>query len=114
VYAQRDDSNFHTESVIPGYTHIGKNSATVYEDKFTYSVIMPQTSGSNFYPYNGWVLKEAGLFSDSILRLGTSTDGYEKMPSGILLAKRYIKPVMKTADTEIEFRWSIYIAESSV
>lgn len=115
IYAERENNSFHSVDVNPGNVNINVDSSSTYEDKLTYSVVMPQNNQSEFYPYNGWILKEAGLFSDSILRLGNtiSANNYYKMPSGILLAKRYIKPVMKTADTEIEFRWSIYIAESS-
>lgn len=114
IYAERENDSFHSDPVNPGNVNINVDSSSAYEDKLTYSVVMPQNNQSEFYPYNGWILKEAGLFSDSILRTGSEPDSnYYKMPSGILLAKRYIKPVMKTADTEIEFRWSIYIAESS-
>lgn len=113
IYAERENDSFHSNIVNPGNVNINVDSSSTYEDKLTYSVVMPQNNQSEFYPYNGWILKEAGLFSDSILRLGNTPSNYYKMPSGILLAKRYIKPVMKTADTEIEFRWSIYIAESS-
>lgn len=114
IYGERDETGLHSSNVNSGNVNISKYSTTArYEDKITFSVVMPQNNQSEFYPYNGWILKEAGLFSDSLLRIGGSTDNdtYFKMPSGIMLAKRYIKPIMKTADTEIEFRWSIYIAE---
>ena len=114
IYGERDETGLHSSNVTSGNVNISKYSTSPgYEDKITFSVVMPQNNQSEFYPYNGWILKEAGLFSDSLLRIGGSVenDDYFKMPSGILLAKRYIKPIMKTADTEIEFRWSIYIAE---
>lgn len=115
IYGERDETGLHSSNVTSGNVNISKYSTTAnYEDKITFSVVMPQNNQSEFYPYNGWILKEAGLFSDSLLRIAGNLDNspsFFKMPSGIMLAKRYIKPIMKTADTEIEFRWSIYIAE---
>jgi len=114
IYAERENQNFTTSEVVPGSINISNYTSSKYEDKITYSVIMPQNNQNEFYPYNGWIIKEAGLFSDSVLTkqgVISEVDDYFKMPCGILLAKRYIKPIMKTADTEIEFRWTIYIAD---
>lgn len=112
LYAQRLPANFATSSIIPGFTHISQEDASVYEDKFTYSVIMPQNSSNSFYPYNGWILREAGLFTDSVLRIKDGPPNFA-MPVGVMLAKRYITPVIKTPDVEIEMRWSIFISDTA-
>lgn len=97
------------------------------ENKITYTVTMPEQTGVNagkFYPYNGYVLKEAGLFSDARFVLKNTSpandsesddtnlnefDYYTKMPHGILYAKRYISPITKSHDVSITARWSIYL-----
>ena len=87
------------------------------ENKITYTIVMPeQTTNGEFYPYNGYTLKEAGLCCDARLILGNSvpTTGteleiYEKMPYGILFAKRYIAPIAKTHDVSITAQWTIYL-----
>jgi hypothetical protein len=85
-----------------------------FEDKITYSVVMPNTEGKGFYPYTGWILKEAGLFCDSRFLIGgevdQTTDTFKQMPSGIMMFKRNITPVIKTEDSEIEFKWSIIVS----
>lgn len=83
-----------------------------FEDKITYSVVMPNTKG-NYYPYTNWILKEAGLFCDSRFLLrseGGEVENFTKMPCGILMFKRNITPVVKAEDSEIEFRWSIVVS----
>ena len=97
------------------------------ENKVTYSATLPEQTGTNagvFYPYNGFVLKVAGLFCDSRFFLrntvpvstATSDDAalmeyknYIKMPHGIMVAKRYIAPITKSHDVSITCRWTLYI-----
>ena len=94
------------------------------ENKITYSVVMPEQTGVNagiFYPYNGYTLKIAGLFTDArILLANTQPTGagdesplekenYDKMPYGMLFAKRYIAPITKSHDVSITARWTIYL-----
>ena len=46
-----------------------------------------------FYPYNGFYLKQIGLFCDAGLvfnNLSTGSIQYNKMPAGMLFAKRNI------------------------
>jgi hypothetical protein len=118
IYAERTLSSVREDSInaSPGFIKIGKSDAAGrYDNKLVFSVIMPRTSG--FYPYNGYILKEAGLFSDSLFKIknqdvidlieGNITN---RMPCGILLAKRNISPILKTEDNSIEFIWSIYIS----
>jgi len=89
-----------------------------YENKITYTVTMPEQSVATntdgwFYPYNGYTLKEVGLFSDSLLSIGgLSTPGvyaYDNMPGGIMIAKRYIAPLRKEANVAISAQWTLYL-----
>ena len=84
---------------------------------------MPEQSGSNnnlgeFYPYNGWTLKQIGLFNDSKFSYTASeavypsTDAYyqyNNMPCGIMLAKKHIVPFTKTADLRVVLNWVLSI-----
>ena len=97
------------------------------ENKITFTVTMPEQTGTNagiFYPYNGFTLKEAGLFCDARFRLSDTTpsddadsddsgltefDNYTKIPGGIMVAHRYISPISKSHSLSVTARWSIYL-----
>lgn len=93
------------------------NEGLGYENKITFTVTMPdQTSASNslgfFYPYNGYDLKEVGLFSDNLLGIGGVNDGnfpYRNMMAGTMLAKRYIAPLRKEANVAVSAQWTLYL-----
>lgn len=86
---------------------------TEIESKITFTVVLPEQTGTNsddFYPYNGYIIKEVGLFSDAFLFNKNSKENYDKrMPYGLMFAKRYIAPFTKTADSSFTIRWTIYI-----
>lgn len=98
------------------------------ESKITFSVVLPEQPTGEFYPYNGYTLKIAGLFADARMLLGnkepqddfvsqpTETDlteneyaNYKKMPGGIMWAKRKIAPIYKSHDVKITAQWTIYL-----
>jgi hypothetical protein len=86
------------------------------ENKVTYTTVMPEQTGDNsgiFYPYNNYMLKVAGLFTDARLILGndetSNTELYNKMPYGLMYSKRYINPTTKSHDNSLTFRWTIYL-----
>jgi len=98
------------------------------ESKITFTVVMPEQPTGEFYPYNGYTLKMAGLFADSRMLLGnyvpqddfitapTTTDfteneysNYQKMPGGLIWAKRKIAPIYKSHDVKITAQWTIYL-----
>lgn len=98
------------------------------ETKITFSVVLPEQSTGEFYPYNGYTLKMAGLFCDVRMLLGnnvpvgdyvnvpTGTDltaleysNYQKMPGGIMWAKRKIAPIYKSHDVKVTAQWTIYL-----
>lgn len=86
-----------------------------FENKITFTVVMPEQSGTNagiFYPYNGYILKQAGLFCDANLVKDNTSSGddlEEKMPHGLLFAKKNISPITKSHDVAITIRWTIYL-----
>ncbi len=115
VYARRN------LRFMQGGADIQLSSDIDVENRFTFTVDLPEQTGSYgnvFYPYNGYLLKEAGLFADSFLLLGnnvpTPSDGvvyqnYNRMPYGTMIAKRYITPVQKVAEGSVSFRWTLYL-----
>ena len=128
-----------TDTLLPDYRGIGKpcfiyckrdikwndssaevflsNEGLGYENKITFTVTMPdQTSASNslgwYYPYNGYDLKEVGLFSDSLLTIGGVADNnypYQNMMAGTMLAKRYIAPLRKEATVAVSAQWTLFL-----
>ena len=121
IYCKRE-SRFYQSG-----TEVGLDFDTSVENKITYTVTLPEQTGSNagfFYPYNGFVLKVAGLFTDArfFLRNDIPIDdahsddaalqeykNYLKMPYGLMLAKRYIAPITKSHDVSITCRWTLYL-----
>lgn len=126
VYAKRD--RFFKEG-SEAKLSLGSTAGTEnLESKITFSVILPEQQNGEFYPYNGYTLKIAGLFCDARMLLGnkvpvgdyvnmpTDTDltefeysNYLKMPGGIMWAKRKIAPIYKSHDVKITAQWTIYL-----
>ncbi len=96
------------------------------ESKITYTITMPeQSSAGEFYPYNGYTLKVAGLFADAAMLLKNTVpadntdnddsetnleyENYMKQTGGILWATRNIAPIYKSHDTKIIAQWTIYL-----
>ncbi len=102
---------------------VGSSAGTEnLESKITFTVVLPEQEDGEFYPYNGYTLKLAGLFCDARMLLGNSIpdgsagdehadeeDNYKKMPAGIMFAKRKISPIFKSADIRITASWSVYL-----
>ena len=114
IYARRENRFFQEGS------EIALSADDKLENKISFSVTMPEQTGDDqgiFYPYNGYTLKVAGLFSDARLVLGNTVpvnvDGglvnFNSMPHGIMFAKRYIAPITKTHDVSIRARWTLYL-----
>lgn len=142
IYAKRSTSNFYNNNSGNQEVYYGRNEAlgtSEYESELTYTVNMPaqpvsSTSVSAFYPYNGWILKQAGLFSDSRFKLKSESTGtysedtyiqniasdnekseaaktYRDSVGGQLLFTRNLSsPILKTPDNEVVFVWHIFIA----
>ena len=96
---------------------IGRNSGSSnFDDRLTFSFTMPAQDDSSisaenkFYPYNGYLLKEAGLFCDSQLLTYNNSDfeADPKMPYGIVFCKRYLSPFTKTGSSSVSVNWVLY------
>ena len=142
IYAKRSTQRFYWNTEGNNETYYKMNNAlgttSPYETELVYTVIMPaqpvnSTEITTFYPYNGWVLKQAGLFSDSRYKL-RSEDGNESSPykeasllevanSGsddgkiyrdsvggqLLFTRNLSSPILKTPDNQVIFNWHIFI-----
>ncbi len=135
IYAQRKTDSFY-DTDQDEYVHYDMNTdiSSKYETELVYVVNMPTQPVnvediSSFYPYNGWILKQAGLFCDSRYLLRSNGDGasyfnsinssnitsgnnlyYANSAAGTLLFKRNLSsPIVKTPDVSITFAWHVYI-----
>lgn len=71
-------------------------------NKTTFSVKLP--GGDAGYPYNGKIISEAGLFCDAALMLD---DGTYNMRTGMMLAYRTFKGIVKDESIDVTFNWSL-------
>lgn len=88
-------------------------------NKITFTVILPaQTTNSEYYPYNGYTLKQIGLFNDAIMSDSDNANSEESiiskigknlMPHGTLLAVKDIAPFTKTSTSEVKLTWTLTI-----
>lgn len=103
-----------TRTVRPSGTNpeidLGYDNIDNYENKITYSVTLPAQTDAEFYPYNGYILKQVGLFCDARLVFNNTAGSTqsEKMPAGTLFAKRNISPITKSHENEIVAQWTLY------
>ena len=145
IYATRNTDNFHaatpseeTKNLDVHYEMNDALGSVPYETEVTYTVVMPaQPVASNsiqtFYPYNGWILRQAGLFCDSRYAIRSAAVGsnyteatmlsqanagsdlqapktYRDSVGGMMLFTRNLSsPILKTADDEVTFIWHIFI-----
>ena len=142
IYAKRSTQRFYWNREGNLETYYNMNTAlgttSPYETEITYTVVMPSqpinsTEVTTFYPYNGWILKQAGLFSDSRYKLRSeeadttspyresvllsvansgAVDGstYRDSVGGQLLFTRNLSsPILKTPDNQVVFNWHIFI-----
>lgn len=125
IYAKRNLRFMEANSEVR--VELGAKVGTEHlESKITYTVIMPKQETGQFYPYNGYTVKVAGLFADAAMLLKNTIPldssqnddaatsnrefyDYVKMPTGILWATRNISPITKSHDTSIVAQWTIYM-----
>lgn len=100
-----------------------RDTSKKYLEKITFTITLPEQTSTNgydqaFYPYNGFTLKQIGLFCDSKLSYTDSpatTEStsaywqYRNMPYGMMLAKKHITPIVKNADIKVVLTWIISI-----
>ena len=146
IYAERSTNKFYDTSKGNTEVHYQMNSALTsvtvpYETELVYTVVMPaqpNSSGSidEYYPYNGWILKQAGLFCDSRFKVrseesnqsstykesvfigevnaseseSNSANFYRDSVGGQMLFTRNLSsPILKTKDNEVTFVWHIFV-----
>lgn len=100
--------------------YLSKDSTSNYLNKITFSITMPSQSASSgaigaYYPYNGYTLKQMGLYNDALLTTSstgssdTNTYPYLNMQHGMLLALKNITAFQKSADVEMKISWTLTI-----
>jgi hypothetical protein len=84
-------------------------------NRITFKITMPAQTASNgnlgkYYPYNGYTLKQIGLFNDAYMtKDGETTVLTNQMPSGMLLAVKNIEAFTKTAEETVVLTWTLTI-----
>ena len=127
IYAQRTARFMESNSEV--LLEMGETVGTEdLESKITFTVVMPEQTSGEFYPYNGYTLKVAGLYADAAMLLKNTIPAnetasenddsgannleyinYKQQPGGILWATRNIAPIFKSHDTKIIAQWTIYL-----
>lgn len=101
---------------------LSNDSSLNYLNKITFKITMPSQSAVNnavgaYYPYNGYTLRQIGLYNDArlskvVTAYGTeeaSKSVYGNMPCGMLLAIKNIAAFTKIADTSVTLTWTLTI-----
>ena len=102
---------------------LSKDTDNKYLTKITFTINLPEQSSATsaagkYYPYNGFTLKQIGLYNDSQVLIGpgeapTAGDGayytYENQKHGTLLAVKNISPFTKQAGTSYVIKWTLTI-----
>ena len=98
---------------------LSKDSSAEFLSKITFKVVMPAQNATNnaigkYYPYNGYTLKQMGLYNDALLdpTMGYGTAegyAYSNMCCGMLLALKNITSFTKTDDNEMVVTWTLTI-----
>ena len=103
--------------------YISKEKDNKHLTKITFTIILPeQSAGSSsagkYYPYNGFTLKQIGLYNDSQImadpeKQPTADDGayfpWNNMQHGTLLAIKNIAPFTKTSSSTFTISWTLTI-----
>ena len=118
IYARRELRKFEGGSEVA--LSADEGAANLIENKITMTVVMPEQTGDYagvYYPYNGFTLKQAGLFCDAHFLLQNSVpetpgtneyENYIKQGYGIMVAVRNIAPIQKSHNVSISARWTLY------
>lgn len=73
-------------------------------NKVTFSVKLP--GGGSNYPYDGYVISEAGLFCDAALKVTKDTGIDNNMRTGAMLAYRTFYGITKNESIDVQFNWT--------
>lgn len=77
---------------------------TGVNNKVTFSVKLP--GGGDSYPYDGYVISEAGLFCDAALSVTSNSTVDNNMRTGIMLAYRTFYGITKNESIDVTFNWT--------
>lgn len=108
-----DDNEWAQQNAAEIFLTADNNSRIL--NRITFKITMPAQTASNgnlgkYYPYNGYTLKQIGLFNDVYMtKDGTSTMLTNQMPSGMLLAVKNIEAFTKTAEETVVLTWTLTI-----
>lgn len=84
-------------------------------NRITFKITMPAQTASNgnlgkYYPYNGYTLKQIGLFNDAYMtKNGANAELVNQMPGGMMLAVKNIEAFTKTAEETVVLTWTLTI-----
>lgn len=73
-------------------------------NKVTFSVKLP--GGGTDYPYDGYVISEAGLFCDAALKVTTDNNIDNNMRTGTMMAYRTFYGITKNESIDVTFNWT--------
>jgi len=90
---------------------LSRDLSSNFLNRITFRIVMPSQTSNEYYPYNGYTLRQIGLYNDCLLEDldGQDSSIASKMPFGTLLAIKNISSFTKTADQEIVFTWTLTI-----
>jgi len=117
IYFKRSDILIEKGDVALDGTGEGSTRDDFIETKITFKAELPEQAANEYYPYNGWLLKEIGLFADAKYNFreedyASATqevkDAYNKMPGGVMIAKRNIAPLFKHGNVSATIQWTLY------
>ena len=85
--------------------HISLSEGNIgVNNKVTFSVKLP--GGGTNYPYDGYVISEAGLFCDAGLKITTDTGIDNNMRTGAMMAYRTFYGITKNESIDVTFNWT--------
>lgn len=103
-FKRHDKSENNDKDIINGQTSdvfVNGDSNSNIKNRITFTIKMPSQSSDEYYPYNGILLKQVGLFNDCVIN--------DKMPYGTLQAVKNITPLTKFASGEINITWTLTV-----
>lgn len=110
IYLQRD-SGADSSTTVSDFLGSGKGHISIEKESgediytiFRISMNIPSNNSGEYNPYNGYTIKEVGLYNDTLLK------GYSSvMPYGTLLAVKGLTPFTKSYGSNIQLTWELTI-----
>lgn len=115
IYFNREKSTNDWSQANAAEIFLTRDNNSKILNRITFKITMPAQTASNgnlgtYYPYNGYTLKQIGLFNDAFMLENNSRVMFEEeMPSGTMLAVKNIEAFTKTAEETIVLTWTLTI-----